>query len=52
MLDGSVNKPLAKHLMPALHHDGWWRLHHEIRLTLHRAPCLQELEIDITVGCF
>ena len=52
MLNGSVNKPLTKHLLPALHQNGWGRLNHEFRLTLHRAPSLQELEIDITVGCF
>lgn len=52
MLDGSVNKPLAKHLLPALHHYGWRRFYHEIRVTLHGAPSLQELEIDIAVGCF
>jgi hypothetical protein len=52
MLDRSVNKPLAKHLLPALHHDGWGRFNYEIRVTLHGAPSLQELEIDITVGCF
>ena len=52
MLDRSVDKPLAKHLLSALHQDGWGRLHHEIRLALHGAPSLQELEIDITVGCF
>jgi hypothetical protein len=52
MLDGSVNKPLAKHLLSALHHDGWGRLHYEIRVALHGAPSLQELEVDIAVGCF
>ena len=52
MLDGSVNKPLAKHLLSALHHDGWGRLHYEIRVALHCAPSLQELEVDIAVGCF
>ena len=52
MLDRRVNKPLAKHLLPALHHYGRGRLHHEIRMALHGTPSLQELEIDITVGCF
>jgi len=52
MLDRRVDKPLAKHLLSALHQDRWRRLHHEIRMALHGTPSLQELEIDITVGCF
>ena len=39
-------------MLSALHQDRWRRLHHEIRVALHGAPSLQELEIDITVGCF
>ena len=52
MLDRRVDKSLAKHLLPALHHYGWGRLHHEIWMALNGAPSLQELEIDITVGSF
>jgi hypothetical protein len=39
-------------LLPALHHYGWRRFDYEIRVALHGAPSLQELEVDIAVGCF